>query len=54
MHYGKTIYQRMILYHQNISESLQTHQNASETLKPDRWYLSWSENEITFEYLSFG
>ena len=36
MHYGKTRYQRMILYHQNVSESLQTHQNASEALKLDK------------------
>ena len=38
MHNGKTRYQRMILYHQNVSESLQTHQNASEALKLDKWY----------------
>ena len=53
MHYSKTRYFRMILYHQNVSESLQTHQNASEALKLDRWYLPWSENEITFKILSF-
>ena len=36
MQYSKTRYHRMILYHQNVSESLQTHQNASEAIKLDK------------------
>jgi len=49
MHYGGTRYQRMILHHQNVSESLQTHQNASAALKLVNWNLLWSEIEVMFE-----
>ena len=54
MHYGKTRYQRMILHHQNVSESLQTHQNASAALKLVNWNLLWSEIEVMFKYFGFS